>query len=276
MTTSWVPLETVRSNEQVILAYTKHGGHIAIWLWKKNGETWGQRTLSELWLRTYWLSGICIYIYIYIYIGHQKSPRNVAGFAGLTGNPWRRHGPFRKSKNSIEMKNDEHWGQSTPEKVMKNWFTVIKLQYWTQLKREICSKVRELSIQMQDQAAVLGSESMNNGYGFVRSLESPRHSGLEHHIPYWNCHCEATIPQFLLVRYECKKERSVLKLEGWFAMDPLSSQTGWNYVRSHIGIEYCQISSPEYVWICFGEAELQPGDALGIWSVKNKAKVAIW
>lgn len=29
MTTSWVPLETVRSNEQVILAYTKHGGHIA-------------------------------------------------------------------------------------------------------------------------------------------------------------------------------------------------------------------------------------------------------
>lgn len=35
MTTSWVPLETVRSNEQVILAYTKHGGHIA-WHDEKN------------------------------------------------------------------------------------------------------------------------------------------------------------------------------------------------------------------------------------------------
>ena len=218
-----------------------------------------------------------MYIYIYLYLHRTSKITSQRGWIC-----WFK----RKSMTTAwslsqiqELDRDEKWwtlGQSTPEKVMKNWFMVIKLQYWTQLKREICSKVRELSIQMQDQAAVLGSESMNNGYGFVRSLESPRHSGLEHHIPYWNCHCEATIPQFLLVRYECKKEGSVLKLEGWFAMDPLSSQTGWNYVRSHIDIEYCQISSPEYVWICFGEAELQPGDALGIWSVKNKAKVAIW
>ena len=31
MMTSWVPLKAVRSNEHLILAYTKHGGHMATW-----------------------------------------------------------------------------------------------------------------------------------------------------------------------------------------------------------------------------------------------------
>lgn len=31
MMTSWVPLKSVRSNEHLILAYTKHGGHMATW-----------------------------------------------------------------------------------------------------------------------------------------------------------------------------------------------------------------------------------------------------
>jgi hypothetical protein len=46
------------------------------------------------------------------------------------------------------------------------------------------------------------------------------------------------------------RRRGRFETEGWFIMDPLSSQTGMNLCKIPLG--YCQIFCSEYLWICFG------------------------